>query len=90
MTTVVIVEGERPSLMPEGPVLETEVLGQGTTVLRYGLLETVPAEVLARADAVIVRPGVRYFEDGKVTERFDRLAEALIEKREKLYRELAK
>ena len=60
MTTVVIVEGERPSLMPEGPVLETEVLGQGTTVLRYGVLETVPAEVLAGADAVIVRPGTPF------------------------------
>ena len=29
--------------------------------------------------AVTIRPGVRYFEDGKVTRRFEKLAEALLE-----------
>lgn len=70
MTTVVIIEGERPSLMPEGPVLEAEVVGPGTTILRYGLMETVPAEVLSQADAVIVRPGTRFGREQ--IERLDR------------------
>ncbi|MFQ5804158.1 MAG: C-terminal binding protein [Candidatus Methylomirabilales bacterium] len=58
--TVVIIEGERPSLLPEGPVLEGEVLGPGIEVLRYGLLETIPRDVLSQAEAIIVRPGVRF------------------------------
>ncbi len=58
--TVVIIEGERPSLLPEGPMLEGEVLGPGIAVLRYGLLETVPQDVLAQAEAIIVRPGVQF------------------------------
>ncbi len=40
--------------------------------------------------AIVIRPGVRYFEDGKVTPRFQQLAEELIDQRAALYRELAK
>ncbi len=58
--TVIIIEGERPSLLPEGPTLEAGVLGPGSHVLRYGLLETVPPDVLSQAEAVIVRPGARF------------------------------
>jgi len=60
---VVIIEGERPSLLPEGPALEAETLGAETTVLRYGPLEDVPEDVLSQADAVIVRPGTRFGRD---------------------------
>jgi hypothetical protein len=35
-------------------------------------------------------PGVRLFEGGKTTKRFERLADDLLEKRAGLYRELAK
>jgi antitoxin component of MazEF toxin-antitoxin module len=61
-------------------------------VQEFGLEKgmTVDVSVHPQSGALIVRPGVRYFEDGKVTKRFDRLAGALIEKREKLYRSLAK
>ena len=40
--------------------------------------------------AVTIRTGVRTFEDGKVTRRFEKLAEELLERRSRAYRELAK
>jgi len=52
--------------------------------------QTVDVSVHPVTGAVTVRPGVKYFEDGKVTKRFDRLVEDLLRRREKLYRELAK
>jgi D-3-phosphoglycerate dehydrogenase len=60
---VVIIEGKRPSLMPEGPVLEGDVLGPDWAVKRYGLLQDVPRDVLATAQAVIVRPGTTFGRD---------------------------
>jgi antitoxin component of MazEF toxin-antitoxin module len=39
--------------------------------------------------AVTIRPGVKYFEDGKVTPRFRELVDELLAKRSKLYRDLA-
>ncbi len=40
--------------------------------------------------AVTVLPGIKYFEDGKVSKRFERIVDELLEKRAALYRELAK
>jgi antitoxin component of MazEF toxin-antitoxin module len=40
--------------------------------------------------AVVIRPGVKYFEDGKVTKRFKAMSSSLLERRAALYRELAK
>jgi len=51
---------------------------------------TVDVSVHPRTGAVTIRPGVRVFEGGKATKRFDRLADDLLEKRAGLYRELAK
>jgi len=51
---------------------------------------TVEVSVHPQTGAVTIRPGVRIFEGGKATKRFDRLADALLEKRARLYRELAK
>jgi antitoxin component of MazEF toxin-antitoxin module len=51
---------------------------------------TVDVSVHPQTGAVIVRPGVRYFEGGKVTKRFDAVAKDLVKKRRKLYRELAR
>jgi antitoxin component of MazEF toxin-antitoxin module len=51
---------------------------------------TVDVSVHPQTGAVIVRPGVRYLEGGRVTKRFDAVAEDLLEKRRKLYRELAR
>ena len=52
--------------------------------------DEVDVSVHPQTGAIVVRPGVRYFEDGKVTRRFDRLAGDLLKRRAKLYRELAK
>jgi antitoxin component of MazEF toxin-antitoxin module len=51
---------------------------------------TVDVSVHPQTGAVIVRPGVRYLEGGRVTKRFDAVAEDLLEKRRNLYRELAR
>ena len=40
--------------------------------------------------AVTVRFGIRYYEDGKVTQRFRQKADELLRRREAAYRELAK
>lgn len=50
----------------------------------------VDVSVHPQTGAVTIRPGVLYFEDGKVTKRFEKLAEELLRKRARVYRELAK
>jgi antitoxin component of MazEF toxin-antitoxin module len=40
--------------------------------------------------AVIIRPGVKYFEDGRVSKRFKAMSNALLKRRAALYRALAK
>ena len=50
----------------------------------------VDVSVHPQTGAVTVRTGVRLFEDGKVTRRFERLAEELLKRRSRAYRELAK
>jgi antitoxin component of MazEF toxin-antitoxin module len=51
---------------------------------------TVEVAVHPRTGAITIRPGVRFLDHGKVTKRFDRLADDLLERRAGLYRELAK
>jgi antitoxin component of MazEF toxin-antitoxin module len=51
---------------------------------------TVEVSVHPVTGAVTIRPGVKYFDEGKVTKKFVRIVEALLEKRADLYRELAK
>jgi antitoxin component of MazEF toxin-antitoxin module len=50
----------------------------------------VDVSVHPQTGAVTIRPGVRYFEDGKVTPRFRKLAEAIMERYAEAFRELAK
>ena len=50
----------------------------------------VDVSVHPQTGAVTIRTGVRTFEDGKVTRRFEKLAEELLERRSRAYRELAK
>jgi antitoxin component of MazEF toxin-antitoxin module len=50
----------------------------------------VDVSVHPQTGAVTVRTGVRFFEDGKVTRRFEKLAEELLQRRSRAYRELAK
>ncbi len=50
----------------------------------------VDVSVHPQTGAVTIRPGVCYFEDGKVTPRFKKEAEELLDRRARVYRELAK
>ena len=52
--------------------------------------QSVEVSVHPGTGAVTVRPGIKYFEDGKVTRRFEKLVDDLLEKRAAVYRELAK
>lgn len=60
-------------------------------VKEYGLEKGMSVEVTVhpRTGAVTIRPGVRYAEDGKVTERLDRAIDDLLDRRSELYRRLA-
>lgn len=40
--------------------------------------------------AITIRVGVKYFEDGKVTKRFRRIAESVLARYDEAFRELAK
>jgi len=51
---------------------------------------TVDVTVQPQSGAVTIRPGVRSFEGGKVTGRFEKLAEDLLLRRKDLYEKLAK
>lgn len=61
-------------------------------VKEFGLEKGMSVEVTVhpKTGAVTIRPGVRYAEDGKVTERFDRAIDDLLDRRAELYRKLAK
>jgi phosphate uptake regulator len=50
----------------------------------------VDVSVHPQTGAVTIRPGVVFFDDGRVTERFRGLARDLLDRRAKAYRELAK
>jgi len=50
----------------------------------------VDVSVHPQTGAVTIRTGVRYFEDGKVTRRFERLADAVAERYAQSFRELAR
>jgi antitoxin component of MazEF toxin-antitoxin module len=61
-------------------------------VQEFGLEKgmSVDVSVHPQTGAVVIRPGARRFEGGKVTKRFERLAEAVAERYEEAFRELAK
>jgi antitoxin component of MazEF toxin-antitoxin module len=52
--------------------------------------ESVEVSIHPKTGAVTIRPGVKYFEDGKVTTRFDRVAEKVRKKYDKAFEKLAK
>lgn len=52
--------------------------------------DPIEVSVHPQTGVVTIRPGILYFEGGKVTKRFKELSEELMKRREKLYRELAK
>ena len=51
--------------------------------------ESVEVSIHPKTGAVTIRPGVKYFEDGKVTTRFDRVAEKVRKKYDKAFEKLA-
>jgi antitoxin component of MazEF toxin-antitoxin module len=52
--------------------------------------QEVEVAVHPSTGAVVIRPGVKYFEDGKVTKRFKAMSKTLLDRRAALYRQLAK
>jgi antitoxin component of MazEF toxin-antitoxin module len=50
----------------------------------------VEVSVHPRTGAVTIIPGVRYFEDGKLTKRFEKLVEEIVDAYEETFKELAK
>ena len=50
----------------------------------------VEVSVHPTTGAVTVRPGVKYFDDGKVTKRFRKMAEKVLDRYDQAFRELAK
>jgi antitoxin component of MazEF toxin-antitoxin module len=52
--------------------------------------QKVEVSVHPQSGAVTIRPGIKYFENGKVTKRFRSSLAELMERRQKLYRQLAK
>jgi antitoxin component of MazEF toxin-antitoxin module len=49
----------------------------------------VDVSVHPTTGAVTIRPGAKYIEDGRVTDRFRTAVDSLLEKRHELYRRLA-
>ncbi len=52
--------------------------------------QSVDVSVHPTTGAITIRPGVRYFEDGKVTKRFREMADAVLVRYEGAFRNLAK
>ena len=52
--------------------------------------QKVEVSVHPRTGAVTIRPGVRHFEGGKVTKRFQKLAKEVADRFEEGFRDLAK
>jgi putative addiction module antidote len=52
--------------------------------------DEVDVSVHPQTSAVIIRAGVRYFEDGKVTKRFKETSQRILEKYDEAFRKLAK
>ena len=52
--------------------------------------ESVEVSIHPKTGAVTIRPGVKYFEDGSVTTRFDQVAEMVRKKYDKAFEKLAK
>jgi putative addiction module antidote len=52
--------------------------------------QTVDVSVHPQSGAVTIRPGIKYFENGKVTKRFRELAEQVRKRYDEAFRKLAK
>lgn len=52
--------------------------------------QSVDVSVHPTTGAITIRPGIRYFENGKVTKRFREMADAVLVRYEGAFRNLAK
>jgi antitoxin component of MazEF toxin-antitoxin module len=52
--------------------------------------QSVEVSVHPASGAVTIRPGIKYYENGKVTKRFREQAEKVLRRYDKAFRELAK
>ena len=52
--------------------------------------QEVDVAVHPATGAVVIRPGVKFFEEGKVTKRFRTLADSVLDRYDKAFEELAK
>jgi len=52
--------------------------------------QEVDVAVHPATGAVVIRPGVKFFEDGKVTKRFRTLADSVLDRYDKAFEALAK
>lgn len=58
---VAIIEGKRPTLMPEGPRIESRILGDAAEINWYGVFQGDECKAaLSDVDAVITRPGTLF------------------------------
>ena len=61
-------------------------------VAEFGLQagDEVEVSVHPRTAAIVIRPGVKEFENGQLTKRFKKTVDELVQRRASLYRTLAK
>jgi antitoxin component of MazEF toxin-antitoxin module len=52
--------------------------------------DEVEVSIHPRTAAIVIRPGVKEFENGQVTKRFKNAVDELVQRRASLYRALAK
>ncbi len=52
--------------------------------------QSVDVSIHPTSGAVTIRPGIKYYENGKVTKRFREQAEKVLRRYDKAFRELAK
>jgi antitoxin component of MazEF toxin-antitoxin module len=77
-------------IVKTGSSLAVTLPADVVAALRLKPGDEVDVSVHPQTAAIVIRPGVRFFEDGKVTKRFSDLAERQMRRRAALYRALAK
>jgi antitoxin component of MazEF toxin-antitoxin module len=77
-------------LVQAGGSLAVTLPAEVVQEFKLGKGMSVDVSVHPQTGAVTIRPGARYFEGGRVTRRFEKLADELMERRAEVYRALAR
>jgi len=80
----------RRKLVQAGSSLAVTLPAEVVKEFRLKKGQEVDVAVHPQTGAVTIRPGVRYFEDGKVTKRFQKLVEQVSDAFAESFEELAK